>query len=214
MTPHPPPYLVFPGDRVPGLRSVFRYLYEAHPGWLDKLKGSSRQGTGPILALVGKLGPGYLSANDGIVRLHSGQVFAIALGTITTLIYQWAGRYSYPALVYALLYMMATCWCLSALAFFFRSVPFSTSVDDYPAKCDHYECFTIRPLLPSVEGGKIQFEIQGANRRLVPAFGERTSEGHSCGDGREAEFRRRRGPRKCWKSWIYRAIRGFATRSH
>lgn len=130
VTPHPPPYLVFPADRLPVLGNFLTGVYQRHPGRVGSAfkRLFSRLSRLP-LRLLALSGDGYLVPNRNPRTLLSGHVFAGSLAVIAVMAYLLIGyvkqidigqavRFSVPSLTYVLLFLMVMCWFFAGLAFF------------------------------------------------------------------------------------------------
>jgi hypothetical protein len=139
VTPHPPPFLVFPAYRVRRLQAFLEYLYcwppPDCPSLLANFVRRIKWGLGGFMQWIYELvegeGQGYLSAipteHGRRLKLHSGHVFALTLASLALATYVVVGYNksyitakpaSIPALAYVLLFLIVGCWFLSALAFF------------------------------------------------------------------------------------------------
>ncbi|HEY3835819.1 MAG TPA: patatin-like phospholipase family protein [Bryobacteraceae bacterium] len=131
VTPHPPPFLVFPAYLLPGLEqfldSVYCWPDEGSIEWKRRFNKLSQW---PLEILRGA-GEGYLidvKAPPGQLQLRSGHVFALSLSVFAFLIYVILGLgkrnitaepATVPALAYVLLFLNVACWVLAGLTFFF-----------------------------------------------------------------------------------------------
>lgn len=135
-TRHPPPYLVFPADRVRifgsyFLRDYFDRLYCQYPERMKTRKQRFNRLSQWPLEIIRRTGQGYLidtCAPAGQLKLRSGHVFALALSLIAFGLYLvvgfnkgfiTAGPARVPALAFVLLFLNVACWSLGALTFFF-----------------------------------------------------------------------------------------------
>ncbi len=145
VTPHPPPFLIFPAYRWPWLEKQFDKLYCWPPtdskasiaALLRHTKfGFSALSQWPFQIVEGA-SQGYLvkvtDAKGECLKLLSGHVFALTLALLALASYVLIGfdkaaisaaPAAVPALAYVLLFFIVACWFLSALAFFFDSYRF------------------------------------------------------------------------------------------
>jgi Patatin-like phospholipase len=140
VTPHPPPFLVFPAYRLPWLEKKLDDLYcwpapntRSEPAqYLRRMKAVFSNLAQWLFETVRGASPGYLnvvSTQDGErLRLRSGHVFALTLALLALATYIIVGvnkadisatPAAVPALAYVLLFLIVACWFLAALAFFF-----------------------------------------------------------------------------------------------
>src|SRR5579883_479843 len=139
VTPHPPPFLVFPVYRIRFLEKRFDDLYcwpaPDAPSRLARLVRRAKYGLSGwsqwLYQIVEGAAQGYLSTTQiphgRRLKLRSGHVFALTLALLalaTYLIVGYNKSYitprpaSVPALAYVLLFLIVCCWFLSALTFF------------------------------------------------------------------------------------------------
>jgi len=131
ITPHPPPFLVFPAYLIPALEEFFDNRYCWTGRRTQSFKKRFNQVSQWPLEILRHVGQGYLvdtQASKGSLKLQSGHVFALSLSVIAFLIYLvcgWGKRNitadvaTVPALAYILLFLNVACWGLGALTFFF-----------------------------------------------------------------------------------------------
>jgi hypothetical protein len=140
ITPHPPPFLVFPAYRWRWLEDKLDALYCWPPpdskSWLARLFDRLKYGFNALsqwgLQIFQNAGQGYLSIVESPegerLKLRSGHVFAVTLSLLAFLTYVLVGigkanitaaPANVPALAYVLLFFIVACWFLSALTFFF-----------------------------------------------------------------------------------------------
>jgi hypothetical protein len=139
VTPHPPPFLIFPVYRLPFLEKRLDDLYcWPSPGsrspvafFVRRVKfgfGGFSQWPYQIFEAAGQ---GYFSTivtpQGRRLKLSSGHVFALTLALLALATYVIVGYNksyitstpaSVPALAYVLLFLIVACWFLSALTFF------------------------------------------------------------------------------------------------
>jgi hypothetical protein len=157
-TPHPPPYLVFPAYLFKPLERRFDALYCWSSPRAERFKGYLNRLIQWPLEILRGAGQGYLvdcDAPAGNLTLRSGHVFAIAMSLMAFALYIGIGYYkgrinekpaTVPALAFALLFLIVTCWFLGALCFFFDRyrVPLLASLavlslaTTYAPESDHF----------------------------------------------------------------------------
>ncbi|MGD1095220.1 MAG: patatin-like phospholipase family protein [Bryobacteraceae bacterium] len=170
VTPTPPPYLVFPADRLPLLGAWFNSIYLRPPrSAASFIKMIFAALASLALRLVALSSSGYLVPGRKKLTLLSGHVFATSLAFLSLAMYWLIGdlKYRYvgvrapihvPSLAYVLLFIMVCCWLFSGLAFFFDRFRFPvllafvllTSVTDWVPRSDHFfESITRSPTVLS-----------------------------------------------------------------
>jgi len=139
ITPHPPPFLIFPAYRIRMLEKYLDDLYywpsdkcsSKLANFVRRAKCGLSGRTQWLYKIVEGAGQGYFSPvpipNGRRLKLRSGHVFALTLALLalaTYLIVGYNKSYitarpaSVPALAYVLLFLIVACWFLSALTFF------------------------------------------------------------------------------------------------
>jgi hypothetical protein len=132
VTPHPPPYLIFPVYKVPVLGPAFDRVYREKPR--PRARAIKKRFSALVqwfFAIFAPAGEGYFVPDRKPLTLLSGHVFAIALACLSIFVY-WLigvlkqnhlGGYrqilSVPSLAYVLLALIVACWLFGGLAFFF-----------------------------------------------------------------------------------------------
>ncbi len=140
ITPHPPPFLVFPVYRWGWLEDKLDRLYCWPPPdsksrsaiLIRRLKYRFGAFSQWLFQIFQNAGRGYLIVIDSPegerFKLRSGHVFALTLSLLAFLTYVVVGvgkanitaaPANVPALAYVLLFFIVACWFLSALTFFF-----------------------------------------------------------------------------------------------
>jgi hypothetical protein len=132
VTPHPPPYLIFPAYISESVERLFDGVYCWSSNQSRSVKGAFNWLSQWPLGILRHAGQGYLvrheaGANEPL-RLLAGHVFAATLAVIAFCTYLGMAFYKaqitaeasrVPALAFVLLSLIVACWTLAALAFFF-----------------------------------------------------------------------------------------------
>jgi hypothetical protein len=132
VTPHPPPFLVFPAYFVKPLERFFDDLYCSSSARSKALKARVGTLSQFPLEIIRPAAQGYLIHLEPPpgepLGLLSGHVFALSLAIIAFLSYLIIGisksnitaeRAAVPGLAFVLLFFIVACWLLAALTFFF-----------------------------------------------------------------------------------------------